>query len=129
MGIETLEAWQLGMQLIDQIYHLTSSFPRDERYVLASQMRRAAISIPSNLAEGRARTSRREYTRFVSYAQGSTAELWTQLRIAQQLGYVTETEQITEILDHVSRKLNRLRGSLLKAKPRTPNPEPRIPRT
>ena len=126
MSIEDLEAWQIGMNLVDATYGLTSSFPGDERYVLVSQMRRAAISIPSNLAEGHARHSRRDYARFVSHAQGSAAELWTQLRIARRRGYVADAGALTELLDHVSRKTNNLRRSLL-TRPRIPNPESRIP--
>ncbi|HEX9164151.1 MAG TPA: four helix bundle protein [Thermoanaerobaculia bacterium] len=126
MGIETLEVWQLGMELVDVIYDLTSCFPREESYVLLPQMRRAALSIPSNLAEGRARNSRREYARFVSCAQGSTAELWTELKVAQRRHYVADTIHVIDLLDHVSRKLNRLRNSLI-VRTRTPNSEPRTP--
>ncbi|MCC6125437.1 MAG: four helix bundle protein [Pirellulales bacterium] len=82
-----LKVWQLGMEIAKEIYLLTRDFPKHEVYGLSSQIQRAAVSIPSNLAEGRARDSTKEFMRHVSFAQGSLAELETQLRIAEFLGY------------------------------------------
>ena len=82
-----LLVWQKGIALVKQIYSLTQTFPPEERYGLASQMRRAAVSVPSNIAEGQARHTTREFIQFVSHAEGSVAELDTQLIIAIELGY------------------------------------------
>ena len=118
MSVETLEAWQLGMKLVEMIYDVTSRFPREEKYNLITQLRRAANSIPSNLAEGDGRASRRDYARFVSHSQGSAAEVRTQLLIAERLGYMQMTPELVDLIDHISRKLNRLRRSLLRPKTR-----------
>ena len=82
-----LQVWQRGMQLTLAVYRLTSQFPPDERFGLTSQLRRAAVSIPSNVAEGYGRGSRGEYKQFLSTARGSTLEVQTQLLIARDLGY------------------------------------------
>ncbi|HSP35573.1 MAG TPA: four helix bundle protein [Thermoanaerobaculia bacterium] len=125
MPVETLQAWQLAMKLVPKIYRLTARFPSCERFGLAAQMRNAAVSIPSNLAEGHARHTRREFARFVSHAQGSTAELRTQLLIALELSYAEFDAAMDDELDHLARCLNRLRTSLLQS-PRISNPESRI---
>ena len=93
-----LRVWQSGIDLVTHVYRLTQSFPRDEQYGLTSQMRRAAISIPSNIAEGHARESTKEYLNHLSIVQGSLAELQTQIEIAQRLGFV-EAEVAEEILE------------------------------
>ncbi|MGB7188726.1 MAG: four helix bundle protein [Acidobacteriaceae bacterium] len=82
-----LIAWQRAVDLSVQIYKVTADFPREEIYGLSSQMRRAAVSIASNIAEGYGRASRREYRQFLSIAHGSTLELQTQLAIAKRLGF------------------------------------------
>jgi four helix bundle protein len=82
-----LVAWQQAMLLVKQIYELTAGFPVDERYGLVAQMRRAAVSIPSNIAEGAARQSKREFAQFLVVARGSLSELDTQFRIAQDLDF------------------------------------------
>jgi four helix bundle protein len=79
--------WQKGMALAKQIYAMTRAFPADERFGLTAQMRRAVVSIPSNIAEGQARHGRREFVQFLSHAEGSLAELDTQLTLAVELGY------------------------------------------
>jgi four helix bundle protein len=102
------------MELVERVYRMTKVFPRDEVYGLSSQIRRAAVSIPSNIAEGQARKSTAEFLNFLSIAQGSRAEVETQTLIAHRLGYVTEN-QITEImslLEEISRMLNTLRAKL-----------------
>jgi four helix bundle protein len=82
-----LIVWQKSMDLVEIIYVCTKDFPRDEIYGLTSQMRRSAISIPSNIAEGRRRTSKKDYNNFLAIALGSATELETQLEIAKRLGF------------------------------------------
>ena len=86
-----LEAWNQAVELVTEVYRKTDSFPKEERYGLTSQIRRAAVSIPANIAEGAARFSSREFARFLSNAQGSASELETELLIAHRLGYLDET--------------------------------------
>jgi four helix bundle protein len=88
-----LRVWQVGMKLVEQVYVLTRAFPKHELYGLASQMQRAAVSIPSNIAEGRTREHLKEYLQHLSIARSSLAELETQLEIATRLGYC-RSEQI-----------------------------------
>ncbi len=83
-----LEAWKEAMSLVKAVYQVTQAFPKDEMFGLTAQMRRAAVSVPSNLAEGAARTGRKEFAQFLSIARGSLSELETQLLIAIELGYV-----------------------------------------
>jgi four helix bundle protein len=109
-----LRVWQSGMELTVEVYRLTSTFPREEVYGLSSQMQRAAVSVPSNIAEGHSREHTREYLRHLSIAQGSLAELETQLEVASRLCCGTET-QIDVILNAVrqlGRQLYALRNSL-----------------
>jgi four helix bundle protein len=84
-----LIAWQKAMELVTEIYRVTKNFPCDEAYGLTSQLRRAAVSVPSNIAEGQARYSRREFYRFLTVARGSLAEIETQVTIAKSLDYLT----------------------------------------
>ena len=93
-----LEVWQLGMDLVEKIYKVTKSFPKEEQYGLTSQMRRSAISIPSNIAEGAARKGNAEFIQFLYIALGSLSELETQFLIAQRLNYLDDIS----ILDLVS---------------------------
>ena len=82
-----LEVWKRSVQMAVTVYRLTREFPREETYGLTSQMRRAAVSIPSNIAEGHGRLNRGEYRQFLGVARGSNFELQTQLEIARVLGY------------------------------------------
>jgi four helix bundle protein len=111
-----LNVWQDAMRLAKAIYTLTAAFPREERFGLAAQMQRAAVSIPSNIAEGNASHSRRDYARFVSMASGSTAELQTQLLLAKDLGFADPAEiaRGLELCEQVSKMLYRLQQSLLR---------------
>jgi four helix bundle protein len=79
--------WQKGIALVKEVYTLTNSFPDAERFGLISQMRRAAVSVPSNIAGGQARHTTREFIQFISHAEGSLAELDTQVRISMELGF------------------------------------------
>ena len=96
------------MQLVEAVYRATSSFPVDERFGLTAQLRRAAVSVPSNIAEGAARRSTSEYLRHLSFARGSLAELSTQLAIAQRLGFGTAPVIDMELLDRTFARLNAL---------------------
>ncbi len=87
-----LRVWQLGMELTKDVYGLSRGFPKEEVYGLTSQMRRAAVSIPANIAEGHARESTRDYLRFLAIARGSLAELETHLLLAQSLGYCRQEQ-------------------------------------
>jgi len=109
-----LVVWQKAMDLVKRVYQLTEDFPDREKYGLVAQMRRATISVPSNIAEGQARRSVREFIQFVSHAEGSAAELETQLILSTDLGYcpnarVQETlavlDEIRKMLGALSRKL------------------------
>ena len=103
-----LAVWSESMNLVNEIYALTSRFPNTERYGISSQMQRAAISIPSNIAEGAARETDREYLRFLYIARGSLAELETQLMIAQRLGYMKDLEPWTYRTESIFAKLSGL---------------------
>lgn len=114
---QQLRAWQDAMQLVQAIYQLTSMFPDSERYGLTSQIRRAAVSVPSNIAEGAARGSTADFIRFLYIARGSLSELETQCLIAQGLGYVQDLDQITELSDRTFSQLGGLINHLNTRKP------------
>ena len=111
-----LDVWQAAMKATKMVYELTKSFPEEEKFGLVSQMRRAAVSIPCNIAEGAARQGKREFRNFVSIAQGSLSELDTQLELSVLLGYLSK-EKIEEIegqLLRIDRMLSGLIRSLTK---------------
>ncbi|HBK45813.1 MAG TPA: four helix bundle protein [Xanthomonadaceae bacterium] len=126
-----LEVWQLSMELAQGVYSLAASLPREERYGLSAQLQRSAVSIPSNIAEGNARASTRDYARFVSIAMGSCAELQTQLLLSERLG-LGEQPDLTAVLqlcERVSQMLSKLQQSLqrrLESGSRVPGPGSRI---
>lgn len=127
-----LEVWRLAMELAQAVYELTAEFPRDERYGLAAQLQRAAVSVPSNIAEGNARGTTRDYARFISIAYGSLAEVQTQILLASKLGFVTETRIsiVIALAERVGMMLLRLRQSLerrMDAASRVPGPGSRGP--
>jgi four helix bundle protein len=106
-----LRAWQEAVALVTEVYKLTAAFPRDEVYALTSQMRRSAISVPSNIAEGAARTTDKEFLQFLSIARGSLSELETQIIIARNLGYLGADQQVSGKID----ALFGLLGGLIKS--------------
>ena len=106
-----LIAWQKAMSLVTEIYRLTQTFPVAERYGLTHQLRRAAVSVPSNIAEGQARFSAKEFHRFLSTARGSLVEIETQIEIARNLGYASRTES-SNVLNATS-ELGRILNGLL----------------
>jgi len=107
-----LQVWQRGRVLVKRIYTLTSSFPRDELYALTNQMRRAAISIPSNIAEGHLRNSTKDYIYFISIAIGSIAELETQVILAEDLEYTSGNSNLLEDTNVLRKMLSSLRKKL-----------------
>lgn len=107
-----LHVWQEAMILVKQIYEVTSKFPPHEIYGLTSQIRRAAVSVPSNIAEGAARTGSKEFLKFLSISRGSLSEIETQVLISEDLGYVNNPEQILEQIDKVFGLLGGLINSL-----------------
>jgi four helix bundle protein len=115
-SFKDLEVWQIARKLVSTIYVLTKPFPKEEIYGLTSQIRRAAISIPSNIAEGRAKRSTGDYIRFLNIAYGSCAELETQLLIAQDLDYCSErdAELVLTMIYQINRMLSGLITSLEK---------------
>jgi four helix bundle protein len=110
-----LQAWQRAMGLVKSVYLATKTFPKEEIYGLASQMRRAAVSVPSNIAEGAARSSSKEFLQYLFIARGSLMELETQLVIACDLGYITDdckasiSEDIESVFALVSGLISLLR--------------------
>jgi four helix bundle protein len=114
-----LAVWQQAMALAAQCYQLTAHFPRDARYELTSQIRRAVVSIPSNIAEGFHLHSTAAYIHHLRLALGSQAELETQLELAIRLNYTTSeaAASVVEIVDHVGRMLHKLVSSLEAYKP------------
>ena len=112
-----LKVWQLSIDIAEQVYYLTQSFPKQEIYGLTSQLQRAAVSIPSNLAEGHTRDSTKEFLHFISIALGSLAELGTQLILAQRFKYLN-TNDLTTISVKTEAAGKMLRGlqRTLKAK-------------
>lgn len=96
------------MELVRIVYRASKKFPADERYALTDQLRRAVVSIPSNIAEGSGRASNKDYAHFLSIARGSLYETLTQLQIAQDLGYIDEFDSCEELAQEVGRMLTSL---------------------
>ena len=110
-----LLVWQKGIVLAKRIYKLTGSFPAEEKFGLISQTRRAAVSIPPNIAEGQARHTTKEFVQFVSHAEGSLAEVDTQLTLAVELGYLTDAvaKESCDLVSELRKMLNSLRRKLV----------------
>ncbi len=109
-----LDVWKLSIELVKGIYQLTNKFPTSEIYGLTSQLRRSAISIPSNIAEGQGRNSSKEFRQFLAFALGSLAELETQLIISKEIDCLTEEKLIHLLsdLDVIRKMIRALSGSL-----------------
>lgn len=105
-----LDIWNVGIEVVKGIYKLTDKFPKQEMYGLVSQMRRAAVSIPSNVAEGFRRYHNKEYKQFLYITLGSCAELETQITIAKELKYIEQEIEVAtlEKLDHICRMISNL---------------------
>ncbi len=133
-GYRDLEVWRKAMDLVERCYRLTEKFPRSEEYGLRAQMRRAAVSIPSNIAEGQGRSTTGEYVHHLAIAHGSLMELETQMQIAGRLGFLADADVggLLESTAEIGRMLNAL-ATRLRARatargvsvPRSPIPDPR----
>jgi four helix bundle protein len=106
-----LIAWRKAMGLVTEIYRATREFPRDELYGLTNQLRRAAVSVPSNIVEGQAHFSQKEFRHFLSHSRGSLAEIETQLAIAQNLNYLNP--QQTQLLLNKAAELGKILNGLI----------------
>ena len=111
-----LEVWQKSMDLVVMSYKTTKSFPQNEAYGLASQLQRAAVSIPANIAEGRERKYSKEFVQYLSIAYSSLAELETHIQIAERLNYIDndKTKQLLDKTAEIGRMINGLRKSIEK---------------
>ena len=107
-----LRVWQKAMDLVTETYKLCKTLPKEETYGLSDQMRRAAVSIPSNIAEGQARKNKKEFIHFLYIAQGSLAELLTQLEICVRLGYIGQ--DMTEKAERYSEETGKMITNLMK---------------
>jgi four helix bundle protein len=106
-----LIAWQKSMALVRSVYLCTQRFPKEEIYGLAAQLRRAAVSVPSNIAEGQGRLSKREFRQFLGISRGSLLEVETQILIAADLGYISSED--AEGLEHQSQEVLRILNGLI----------------
>ena len=111
-SFKQLRIWNKGIEIVEDVYRLTRGFPREEQYGLISQMRRAAVSIPSNIAEGFKRFHAKEYSQFLHITLGSAAELETETIIARKLGFLDET-QLNILADKID-QLSKMTSALLK---------------
>jgi four helix bundle protein len=109
-----LKVWQKSMDMVDEVYRVVLKLPEDEKFGLTSQLRRAAVSVPSNIAEGYGRITTKEYVKFLAIARGSSSEVETQLLICKRLNYLTDTDietamsLICEIGKMISAMINKL---------------------
>ena len=104
---EKLDVWKMSVEMVTKVYQFTKGFPADERFGLTSQIRRAAVSVPANIAEGAARQHNKEFLQFLFVAQGSTSELETEILIAKNLGYLDEVKyrELHEGINTIARML------------------------
>lgn len=105
---ENLDVWKKSIEFVVAVYRATDDFPKDERFGLISQLRRASVSIPANIAEGAARKSHKEFMHFLSTSQGSASEVDTELLIASRLGYLENSTELRSSLDEIGRMLTGL---------------------
>lgn len=117
-----LEVWQLGIELVEDIYSITKEFPRDERFGLTGQLRRAALSIPTNIAEGYGRSHRGDYLRFLSIASGSVCEVESLMIVATRLKIVSRERLVEpwQKLQRIGKMLTRLSSALRRKQTETP---------
>lgn len=110
-----LKVWQKAMDLTVEIYSLVKLLPREEEFALSGQMRRAAVSVPSNIAEGQGRESMKEFIRFIAVARGSLRELSTQLEISVRVNYLEQSQTVkaNNLIEEIDKMLNALANSLI----------------
>ncbi len=111
-GFRELKVWQKAMDLVTEVYRLAKLLPREETYALSDQLRRAVVSIPSNIAEGNGRFSTKEYISYLSIANGSRAEVETQLEVCVRIGYLKE-EEIQKAME-MSEETGKMIGALIR---------------
>lgn len=119
-----LQIWKKAMEIVTEIYQHTNAFPKTEIYGITSQIRRASVSIPSNIAEGYGRSSKKEYGRFLTFAMGSLFEVQTQLEISKNLDYIKE-EQFEKAYED-TRTLERMLSSYMRKVKETSEKEAKI---
>ena len=107
-AFKSLIVWQKSMELVRMVYQLTKGFPADEHYALTDQLRRAVVSIPSNIEEGSGRASNKDYAHFLAIARGSLYETITQIQVAVDLGYVGNHDDLDQLAEDVGRMLTSL---------------------
>ncbi len=112
-----LDVWKKSMDLVMDVYRNTKTFPKEEIYGLTSQIRRAVISIPSNVAEGASRNSKKEFSQYLYIALGSASELETQILIAERLGYMQDSDKLLENTESIKKMLNGLIRHLVRRSP------------
>ena len=123
-----LEVWQIAMSLAEDVYGIVSAFPKDEQFALGSQLRRAVVSVPSNIAEGFGRETTKDFLHFIAMARGSLFEVRTQIELARRIGYIVDTVSVFDKVDRIAMMLNslsaKLRRRIATNDPRTSNHEP-----
>jgi four helix bundle protein len=114
---EKLNLWKKAIEFVVAIYKVTEGFPKDEKFGLTSQLRRASVSIVANIAEGAGRRSSKEFRQFLSHSQGSASEVDTELIIAHRLAYLTKNDyaKLVDDLHHIGRMITRLSQSLARS--------------
>ena len=112
-SFEKLEVWQLSRKLVSVVYNMTTTFPTDEKFGLINQLRRASVSIASNIAEGSSRNSLKDQIRFIEVAYGSLMEVYTQFCLASDLAYISKEniDELNLLIKELSNKLNSLKNS------------------
>ena len=112
MEVERLEVWQLGIALAKEVYAVTSKYPKEELFGLTNQTRRAAVSVPSNIAEGKGRGTAKDFINFLNIARGSLYELKTQIRLGKEFGYI-ENNMHDELSAKIDTLIYKLKGLIL----------------
>ncbi len=113
-GFENLEVWKKSIKLVKEVYNIISEFPKEEKFSLCDQIRRSSVSVPSNIAEGSGRQSKKEFIQFLYISLGSINELETQLIVSNEIGYVKDIPEIRARILEIKKMINALISSLKK---------------